>query len=147
VPGRTARRGRFERAVTTTEVRSLLAEESRVALVSAEADPDSCGALQTFAGELDRRRGELWENCVWSGSVTADDTRPSLIQAIDQRCDVVPETVDAVRALTGATDGATSMARTDDHLGVGLPTVSAGSGPVEADRGTGTATDRRCEPR
>ncbi len=118
----------LERAVTTPEVRSLLASESRIALVSAEADLDSCGALQTFAGELDRRRGEVWENCVWSESVTADDTRLSLIQAIDQRCDVVPETVDAVRAIAGTADAATSMARTDDHLGVGLPTaVTSGS--------------------
>lgn len=122
------------RDVATADVQSLLAEESRIALVSAEANLGSCGALQTFSEELGRRRGELWENCVWTDSITTDGSDLCLIQAIDQRCDVVPENVDAVRAITDSTDAATSMARTDEHLGMGFPTTT-----VNATRSKGEA--------
>jgi glyceraldehyde-3-phosphate dehydrogenase (NAD(P)) len=124
------------RDVTPSAVREVLAAESRIGLVSAEADLGSCGALQTFGNELDRRRGELWENCVWTDSIATDGTDLYLIQAIDQRCDVVPENVDAVRAITDATDAATSMARTDEHLGVGLPATAVD--PTRADNTAGS---------
>jgi glyceraldehyde-3-phosphate dehydrogenase (NAD(P)) len=137
----------LERALTESEVRDLFAEESRIGLVSVENDLESCGALQTFAGELDRRRGELWENCVWADSITVDGTDLYLIQAIDQRSDVVPENVDAVRAIADTTDGAASMARTDEHLGVGLPTAAAGPERTEISRATGATSHRRCEPK
>jgi glyceraldehyde-3-phosphate dehydrogenase (NAD(P)) len=121
----------LERDVTASDVRRLFADESRIALVSSERELDSCGALQAFAAEFDRRRGELWENCVWTDSITANGADLYLIQAIDQRCDVVPENVDAVRAITDATDAATSMARTDEHLGVGFPTPTMNPGQAE----------------
>ncbi|MFB6173836.1 MAG: glyceraldehyde-3-phosphate dehydrogenase, partial [Halobacteriales archaeon] len=43
-----------------------------------------------------------------------------LFQAIHQEADVVPENVDAVRALAGTADREESTARTDEHLGIGL---------------------------
>ncbi|MFB6229024.1 MAG: type II glyceraldehyde-3-phosphate dehydrogenase [Halobacteriales archaeon] len=137
----------LSRDVGTADIRNLLARESRIALVSAEADLGSCGALQTFAEELGRRRGELWENCVWTDSITTDGTDLYLVQAIDQRCDVVPENVDAIRAVTGSTDAATSMARTDEHLGVGFPTTAVNPGRAKRGAGSGKATQRQPEPR
>ncbi len=124
------------RDVTPSDVQDVLAAESRIALVSAESDLDSCGALQTFGEELDRRRGELWENCVWTDSIATDGADLYLIQAIDQRCDVVPENVDAVRAITDTTDAPTSISRTDEHLGVGLP-IATGN-PTQVGRTTGS---------
>jgi glyceraldehyde-3-phosphate dehydrogenase (NAD(P)) len=126
----------LERGATGSEVRRLLGDESRIALLRAGDGLDSCGAIQAFAGELDRRRGELRENCVWADSITTDGTDPYLIQAIDQRSDVVPENVDAVRAVADSTDAAASMARTDRHLGVGLPTgpVANGGGEIGHER-------------
>jgi glyceraldehyde-3-phosphate dehydrogenase (NAD(P)) len=136
------------REVAAADIRSLLAGESRIALVSADANLGSCGALQTFSEELGRRRGELWENCVWTDSITTDGTDLYLVQAIDQRCDVVPENVDAVRAITDSTDAATSMARTDEHLGMGFPTTVVNPARTKRSAGSGSenATHRQPEP-
>ena len=43
-----------------------------------------------------------------------------LFQAIHQESDVVPENVDAIRAVAGTADAAESIATTDDALGMGF---------------------------
>jgi len=43
-----------------------------------------------------------------------------LFQAIHQESDVVPENVDAIRAITGSASKAESIAATNETLGMGL---------------------------
>jgi glyceraldehyde-3-phosphate dehydrogenase (NAD(P)) len=107
---------------TTAEaVRELLAGESRLFLVPPDRGIDGAGALKEYALDAGRPRGDLWENCVWSESISVEDgTELYLFQAIHQESDVVPENVDAVRAVAGAADAADSTATTDETLGVGL---------------------------
>ncbi|MFW6317749.1 MAG: glyceraldehyde-3-phosphate dehydrogenase, partial [Halorubrum sp.] len=46
-----------------------------------------------------------------------------LFQAIHQESDVVPENVDAIRALCSDLDAEASVARTDEALGVGFESL------------------------
>jgi glyceraldehyde-3-phosphate dehydrogenase (NAD(P)) len=101
-------------------VRELLADEDRVWLIDESMDIDGSGKLKEYALDLGRPRGDLWENCVWSESIAVEGDDLYLFQAIHQESDVVPENVDAVRAVTGSADAAASMATTDDAMGVGL---------------------------
>ncbi len=114
----------LEREATADEVREVLAEESRVFVVPGEADVDGSGALKELALDRGRPRGDVWENAVFGESITVEDGPAGpelyLFQAIHQEADVVPENVDAVRAVTGAADAAESRARTDEALGMGL---------------------------
>ena len=43
-----------------------------------------------------------------------------LFQAIHQESDVVPENIDAIRAVTGSADAEESIARTNETMGVGF---------------------------
>lgn len=106
---------------TAAAARRTLAEQSRCSVLESEYGPTSCGSLLEFVRDR-RPRGDLWENAIWGESVTVRDGTVSLIQAIHQESDVIPETIDAVRALDGSVDAETSRARTDVSLGLGFET-------------------------
>jgi glyceraldehyde-3-phosphate dehydrogenase (NAD(P)) len=107
-------------------IRDLLAAEPRLFLVPGAADIDGAGKLRQFALDVGRPRGDLWENCVWEDSIAVEGSDLYLFQAIHQESDVVPENIDAVRALAGDADAAESTAITDEALGVGVESVLGG---------------------
>jgi glyceraldehyde-3-phosphate dehydrogenase (NAD(P)) len=101
-------------------VRDLLAGENRIFLVPEGAGIDGAGALKEYAADAGRSRGDLWENCVWEESISVTGRDLYLFQNVHQEADVVPENVDAIRAMTTDVDAAESVARTNETLGVGL---------------------------
>jgi len=101
-------------------VREILDEHPRVELVPGEAGVEGCAHLREAANDRGRPRGDVWENCVWDESVTVKGSDLYFFQAIHQESDVVPENIDAVRALAGTADAAESVARTDEALGIGF---------------------------
>ncbi|MFC7209100.1 type II glyceraldehyde-3-phosphate dehydrogenase [Natronoarchaeum sp. GCM10025321] len=105
---------------TAATVRELLNDENRIELISTASGCQSCAEIQEYVLDTGRRRGDVWENCVWADSIDVSDGRLSFFQAIHQQADVVPESVDAVRALCGAMDGEESRSTTDESLGVGM---------------------------
>ncbi|WP_336035182.1 type II glyceraldehyde-3-phosphate dehydrogenase [Halobacterium yunchengense] len=100
------------------EVRDLLAEQSRITVVDESLGIEGTGQLKEWALDRGRPRGDLWENCLWGESVTAEGRDFYCFQAIHQESDVVPENVDAVRAITESADAAESVATTNDALGI-----------------------------
>jgi glyceraldehyde-3-phosphate dehydrogenase (NAD(P)) len=110
----------LESSPDADDVRDLFADEPRLFQIPAGADIDGSGKLKEFAHDAGRPRGDLWENCIWAESITVEGRDLYLFQAIHQESDVVPENVDAVRALTGAADAAESRETTDEAMGVGI---------------------------
>ena len=110
----------LETTPETADVRQLLADESRTFLVSGQSGIDGTGRLKEYAHDAGRPRGDLWENCIWEDSISMEGNDLYLFQAIHQESDVVPENIDAIRAIEGGTDAAESVAITDDRLGIGL---------------------------
>ncbi len=100
-------------------VREVLAAETRLFVIDDMLGIDGCGALKEFVLDAGRPRGDLWENGIWGGSITVEDRDLYLFQAIHQESDVVPENIDAIRAITGTTESAESRAMTNQALGVG----------------------------
>jgi glyceraldehyde-3-phosphate dehydrogenase (NAD(P)) len=105
---------------TRDAVRELLAEESRIFLVPEGAGIDGAGTLKDYAADAGRPRGDLWENCVWEESISLSGRDLYLFQNVHQEADVVPENVDAIRAMATDVSAAESVARTNETLGVGL---------------------------
>ncbi len=110
----------LESDATGDDVRELFADENRLFLVDPDAGIDGAGKLKEYAMDRGRPRADLWENCIWSESITVEDRDLYLFQGIHQESDVVPENVDAVRAVAGVADADESMATTDEALGIGL---------------------------
>ena len=114
----------LETTPTAGAVRNLLAAENRLLLVPERLGIDGAGKLKEFTRDAGRPRGDIWENCIWAESITVEPTTGGrgdcyLFQAIHQEADVVPESIDAIRAITGIAGKETSIRRTNDALGVG----------------------------
>ncbi|WP_123539344.1 type II glyceraldehyde-3-phosphate dehydrogenase [Halosimplex salinum] len=108
----------LESEADAESVRELLDAESRLYVLPPELDIDGAGKLKEFAQDAGRPRGDCWENCIWGDSVTVEGRDLYLFQAIHQEADVVPENVDAIRAIAGTADRAESMTLTEDALGL-----------------------------
>ncbi|MFC7136432.1 type II glyceraldehyde-3-phosphate dehydrogenase [Halobaculum litoreum] len=116
----------LEAEPTADEVRDLLDAESRLFLVPEKTGIDGTGKLKEFAMDTGRPRGDLWENCIWEESISTEGSDLYLFQSIHQESDVIPENIDAIRALLDREDRETSMATTDETLGVGLESLFDG---------------------
>ncbi len=110
----------LEAEVDASEVRELLADESRLFLIPERLDIDGSGKLKEYALDAGRPRGDIWENCIWEESISTVGDDLYLFQGIHQESDVVPENVDAIRAVTGSADAAESIETTNETLGIGL---------------------------
>ena len=124
-------------APTEAAVHDLFERERRLFSIPERAGIDGAGKLKEYAMDVGRPRGDLWENCLWAESIHVSGHDLSLFQNVHQEADVVPENVDAIRAMTTDVPAAESIARTDEALDVGLRSLLADNGrlhdPVAAD--------------
>ncbi|HTT25849.1 MAG TPA: type II glyceraldehyde-3-phosphate dehydrogenase [Thermoplasmata archaeon] len=84
---------------------------------------------------------DLMENVLWERGLRVEGRDVHFFQAIHQESIVVPENVDAVRAVLGISDGPTSIATTDRALGIGAAPRSVDRSP-----GRGSAPSGVREP-
>lgn len=104
---------------TAAEIRDLLASQSRIHVIDSDLDIDSGWELQEFALDRGRDRLNLYENQIFEDSITMDGTQLHLIQSIHRESDVVPENIDAIRAVMGEADAVESIELTNDVMGIG----------------------------
>jgi glyceraldehyde-3-phosphate dehydrogenase (NAD(P)) len=110
----------LESTPTANEVRDHFSDESRLFLIPETMAIDGAGKLKEFANDAGRPRGDIWENCLWEESISMEDEDLYLFQAIHQESDVVPENVDAIRAVTESADADESISTTNETLGIGF---------------------------
>ncbi|MCI4320259.1 MAG: type II glyceraldehyde-3-phosphate dehydrogenase [Thermoplasmata archaeon] len=80
------------------------------------------GTPQVMEFARDRGIPDMMENVLWANGLRLDGPDLYFFQAIHQESIVVPENIDAIRAMFNlAPDAATSMAITDKTLGLGPP--------------------------
>ena len=88
-------------------------------VVEAAAGLDSTAALMEYAKDLGRSRNDLYEIPVWKESINVVDNELFYMQAVHQESDVVPENVDAIRAmLEMESDNEKSIAKTNKAMGI-----------------------------
>jgi len=100
------------------EVIDLFNNVSRVILVSKEDGIDSTADIMEFAKNLNRNRGDMFETIVWKDSINIKDGTLYYIQAIHQESDIVPENVDAIRAMFDLKKRDESINMTNKALGI-----------------------------
>ncbi len=109
------------RPTTVDEVRSILAAASRVAFIRADDGLVGQNSIVELMRDLGRPRGDLWEVAVWEDAlaVRPDGGEIYLVYHVPNEAIVIPETIDAIRAMTEIeTDGIRSMRKTDAALGI-----------------------------
>lgn len=100
-------------------VLEALGEAPRLVFVRAEEGVEAPNSVIEIARDLGRPRNDLWEVAVWENSVAVKGREIFLTYQVDNEAIVVPENVDAIRALTAIeTDPVASMTVTDETLGI-----------------------------
>ncbi|WP_340100143.1 type II glyceraldehyde-3-phosphate dehydrogenase [Salinibaculum salinum] len=100
------------------DVRDLLESQSRTFVIPEWLGLDGAGAIKELAQDAGRPRADIWENCIWGESVSMEGSDLYLFQAIHQESDVVPENVDAIRAVLGEADQQESIETTNEAMGL-----------------------------
>jgi len=71
-----------------------------------------------WAREKGRDRNDVYEANVWKDSVTVVDGEAYMFLGVHQEAIVVPEDIDAIRAVSGGYSREDSMKMTDESLGI-----------------------------
>jgi len=105
--------------VDVDDVIDKLESTSRVLLLETEKGIDSTATVMEYARDIGRPRGDLFEIAVWKESLNIVDNELFYMQAIHQESDVVPENVDAIRAmLQMESDPSKSIEKTNKNMGI-----------------------------
>ncbi len=102
---------------TAEDIKKILDSQSRIRFVGQGIT--STAEIIEVARDIGRPRNDMWENCIWPESITVQENELYFFQAIHQESIVVPENVDAIRAMMELEiDGAKSIEKTNKALGL-----------------------------
>lgn len=104
--------------LTTESIIEMWKETPRVIVMHGVANRITTTAeVMEMARDIGRKWGDLHEIFVWEDGVKLVGNRLYYFQAIHQESDVIPENVDAIRALMGVeSDWRASVAKTDEAI-------------------------------
>ncbi len=100
------------------EVVKALQGAPRITLVDGKSGFKSTANIMDWAREKGRDRNDVYEASVWKDSVTVVDGEAYMFLGVHQEAIVVPENIDAIRALSGGYTREESMKLTDESLGI-----------------------------
>jgi glyceraldehyde-3-phosphate dehydrogenase (NAD(P)) len=107
------------RPASKEEVLAAFRAAPRIAFLRMEEGIVALNSTHELMRDLDRPRGDMWEVGLWEDGLTVQGNELFYNYQVDNQAIVVPETIDAIRALTGAVeDGRESIRMTDEALGL-----------------------------
>ena len=111
----------LKRKASVTEILDAWRRATRLKFVKGAEGVKSTAQIMEIARDLGRPRSDLYEIAVWDDGVhIVDGTQLYYFQAVHQESDVVPENVDAIRAMLKLeTNGRKSIEKTNRALGIG----------------------------
>ena len=102
---------------TAEDIKKVFSSHPRIHFVGQGIS--STAEIMEYARDIKRPRNDMWENCIWTDSITVHDKEIYFFQAIHQESIVVPENIDAIRAMMELEDnGAKSMEKTNKAMGL-----------------------------
>lgn len=109
-----------ENGLNEAKVIDKLTQTPRLLLVSGKKEGFvSTANLIDYAREIGRPRNDIYESVVWKDSIKVIGDEIYLFMAVHQEAIVIPENIDAIRAMTGQASRLESMQMTNDSLGIG----------------------------
>ena len=107
------------RPTTKDEVLAAFRSAPRIAFLRASEGVVALNSTLEMMADLGRPRGDMWEVGLWEDSLIVKDNELFYNYQVYNQAIVVPETIDAIRALSGIEkDGLKSIAKTDKAMGV-----------------------------
>lgn len=106
-------------SVDRKEVLRFFRETSRVVLVKMSDGVEGMNSVIEIARDLGRPRNDLWEVAVWEDVLAIEGRELMFVYQVHNEAIVIPENIDAIRALVGTEpSGDASMRKTDATLGI-----------------------------
>ena len=107
------------RKASKDEVLEAFRRSSRIALIQIGDGLVALNAVKELMADRGRPHDNLYEVALWADMLRVQDDEVFYAYMVDNQAIVIPETIDAIRALTGIVQDANeSMARTNAALGV-----------------------------
>ena len=110
---------RLSRPSTREEVLEAFRRSPRIALIRAEDGLGAINSVKELMLDIGRPHGNLYEVALWENLVEVRDDELFYAYMVDNQAIVIPETIDAIRALDGRVRVASeSMSLTNNALGI-----------------------------
>jgi glyceraldehyde-3-phosphate dehydrogenase (NAD(P)) len=107
------------RQASKDEILDAFRASSRIALINISDGLVALNSVKELMADRGRPHANLYEVALWADMLRVQGDELFYAYMVDNQAIVIPETVDAIRALTGAVrDGAESIARTNAALGI-----------------------------
>lgn len=105
--------------VSEGDMLDLFRREPRMILLSAADGFDGTQTIIEFMRDLGRPRYDMWELTIFDKSISVKEGEAYWIAAVHSEAIVIPENIDAIRAMTELeTNARASIEKTDESLGV-----------------------------
>lgn len=107
------------RAASREEVLEAFQAAPRIAFIRMSDGIVALNSTIELMKDLDRPRGDMWEVALWEDVLTVQGNELYYTYQVDNQAIVIPENIDAIRALVGTVkDGRESIRLTDEALGM-----------------------------
>ena len=109
----------LSRDASREEVLDAFRAVPRISFIRMDEGIVALNSTITLMEDLDRPRGDMWEVAIWEDVLTVNGREVYYTYQVDNQAIVVPENVDAIRALCGTvSDPQQSIAMTNEALGI-----------------------------
>jgi glyceraldehyde-3-phosphate dehydrogenase (NAD(P)) len=108
----------LKKEANVKDVLNIFRETTRIKVVSNAEKIRSTAEVMELAKDLGKMRGDMPEIVVWEEGVGIKGNKLFYLQAVHQESDVIPENIDAIRAITGFKDGMKSIQLTNNSMGI-----------------------------
>jgi len=108
------------RPASKDEVLDAFGTSSRIAFIRDDQGLVALNSVRELMTDSGRPFGNLYEVALWADMLRVQGDEAFYAYMVDNQAIVIPETIDAIRALTGAVEDASeSIAMTNASLGIG----------------------------
>lgn len=109
----------LSRSVSKEEILDIFTETPRIIFLKESEGLSALNHTIELMNDLGRPRGDMWEVGLWTDSLTVKENNLYFNYQVYNQAIVIPETIDAIRALTGIElNGHESIKKTDRSLGI-----------------------------
>jgi len=110
---------KLKKQATKEEVLNAFKTSSRIKLIQYDQGLVSNNTIKEMFLDMGRPWGDMYEVALWEDMLKVVGDELFYAYVVDNQAIVIPETIDAIRALTGIEmDGAKSISKTNESLGI-----------------------------
>jgi glyceraldehyde-3-phosphate dehydrogenase (NAD(P)) len=130
---------RLAREAAKDEILDALRASTRIALIRSTDGLGAINGIKEWMLDIGRPHGDLYEVALWEDMLTVRGDELFYAYMVDNQAIVIPETIDAIRAISGITrDAAKSISITNSSLRIGDLIAPALARPRPALQSTST---------